>query len=170
MIRFLALAAPILLAATPALGQLPPAMPIRTQLDVLAGDWTLTDAEGVPGRSHVEIVAPGTMLFERREVGSDGPLPLWFAYSERAHGWVQLFPGPNGLREFELLSAAGQWPLIFGGDVTLQDGSAARFRLTMSQPTPDHGERHLEMSRDAGANWQTIFRYAYRRHVPVSGH
>lgn len=163
MTRFLLLATALPLATLPAAAQPSAPDPSRNQLDILAGDWTLTDASGVTGRSHVEIAAPGAMLFERREVGADGPLPLWFAYSERTRGWVQLFPSPNGLREFPLLSAAGQWPLIFGGEVTLQGGASARFRLTMTQPGPDRGERRLEMSRDAGANWQTVFVYTYRR-------
>lgn len=164
------LIAALALSATHAMAQAPTSNAARNQLDVLAGDWTLTDASGATGRSHVEIAASGAMLFERREMGSDGALPLWFAFSERAHGWTQLFPSPNGIREFTLLSPVGQWPLVFGGDVTLQDGSGARFRLTMSQPDPDHGERRLEISRDAGVSWQIIFAYAYRRIAAAGAH
>lgn len=162
---------PIILAAAfasmSAAAQTPVAAdPVRRQLDVLVGDWTLTDDAGATGHSQVVAEAPGAMLFERREIGQDGALPLWFAFSERSHGWVQLFPGPNGIREFALLSEPGRWPLLFGGEVILQDGSAARFRLTMAQPDADHGERRLEISRDAGTSWQPVFTYSYRRATP----
>lgn len=140
--------------------------PVHNQLDVLLGDWSLTDASGATGRSRIVAEVPGAMLYELREIGPDGPLPLWFAFSERSHGWVQLFPGPAGIREFALLSEPGRWPLVFGGDVTLRDGSPARFRLTMVQPDPDHGERRLEVSRDGGGSWQPVFVYHYRRLSP----
>jgi hypothetical protein len=133
------------------------------QLDSLVGDWDVVDESGASGHSSVIAQAPGLMLYEVRDVGPDGPLPIWFEYSERTHSWVQLFPGPAGIREFQAISPPGQWPLLFGGDVVLQDGSSARFRLTMTQPSPDLGTRRLEMSRDGGSSWRTAFAYTYRR-------
>ena len=135
----------------------------RAQLDPLVGDWDIVDESGASGRSRVIAQAPGLMLYELRDIGPDGPLPIWFKYSERTHSWLQLFPGPSGIREFQALSPPGQWPLLFGGEVVLQDGSAARFRLTMAQPSPDLGTRRLEMSRDGGSSWRTAFAYTYRR-------
>ena len=150
---------PLLLVAATAAGQAPP----QAQLDFLVGDWQVTDAAGRIGRSHIIAQVPGAMLYELREVGGDGPLPLWFEYSERGAGWIQLFPSPAGIREFALLSPPGAWPMVFGADVTLQDGSRARFRLTMSRASADRNRRLLEMSRDGGGSWATVFDYEYRR-------
>ncbi|MBV9883702.1 MAG: hypothetical protein JO276_11890 [Sphingomonadaceae bacterium] len=143
-------------------GQPPPA----GQLDFLAGDWRITDSAGREGRSRIIVQGPGAMLFELREIGGDGPLPLWFEYAERTHGWLQLFPGPNGLREFALESPAGAWPMVFGAEVALQDGSRARFRLTMTRASADESRRLLELSRDGGRTWSPVFDYLYRR-VPA---
>ena len=131
-------------------------------LDFLAGDWTITDPSGATGRSHIVVQVPHAMLYELREIGSDGPLPLWFAFSEEG-GWVQLFPGPAGMRAFRLVSDSRAWPLVFGGDVRLRDGTPVRFRLTMSRASNDESRRLLEMSHDGGATWSTAFDYTYRR-------
>src|SRR5690348_4149783 len=112
----------LLLSAASASGQASPA----GQLDFLVGDWQVTDAAGRSGHSRIVAQVPGAMLYELREVGGDGLLPLWFEYSERSRGWLQLFPSPAGIREFALLTPPGAWPMVFGADVALQGGSRVR--------------------------------------------
>jgi hypothetical protein len=151
----------ILFAAGAPLAAQPPA---ATQLDFLAGDWEISDSSGsVVGRSHIDLQAPGAMLFELRRVGDEAQ-PLWFALSERNRAWTQLFVGAAGMvREFAASSAAGAWPLVMVGDVILRDGTPARFRLTMARESDDATSRLLEMSRDNGASWNIVFDYRYRR-------
>jgi hypothetical protein len=145
--------------AAPAPAESPP----ENQLDFLAGEWAITGPGGVTGRSHIVAQLPGAMLFELRDIEGEGPLPLWFERSERTHGWIQLFPAPGGIREFTLLSPQGEWPMVFGAEVTLRDGGHARFRLTMSRTSVDENRRLLEISRDGGSAWATVFDYHYRR-------
>lgn len=155
---------PAFLAALSLLGAPVSAEPAQEgQLDFLAGDWAITGPGGLTGRSHIVVQMPGAMLFELRDIANEGPLPLWFELSERTHGWVQLFPAPGGIREFALLSPAGAWPMVFGADVTLRNGSRARFRLTMSRGSADESRRLLEMSTDGGGTWSQVFDYLYRR-------
>jgi len=143
---------------------LPQAPPGASQLDFLAGDWEISDPTGaVVGRSHIEVQAPGAMLFELRRVG-EGAQPLWFAFSERDAGWTQLFVGAIGMiRQFSASSAAGAWPMVLTQDVVLRDGAPARFRLTMARQSDDETTRLLERSRDSGATWTVVFNYRYRR-------
>ena len=93
-------------------------------LDALAGDWSIRDASGaIIGRSTIAVQTPDAMLFEERRIGNEPAQQLWFERSERAGGWAQLFLGPNGIREFALLSAQarGRWcsaPILcFGTDL-----------------------------------------------------
>ena len=133
-------------------------------LDFLGGDWALLDTAGkAVGKSHIEVQLPGAMIYERR-TDEAGELPVWFFNSERARGWVQLFPGPAGsLREFVPQSRPGEWPLVLGSDVTLRDGRKAKFRLTLSHASDDESHRLLEMSVDAGKSWSPVFDYKYVR-------
>ncbi|MGQ0590192.1 MAG: hypothetical protein ACT4N8_11795 [Sphingosinicella sp.] len=139
--------------------------PAESQLDFLAGEWTLHDAAGAEiGRSRVVVQAPAAMLYEERRVGEREAQPLWFARFERDGGWTQLFVGATDMvREFRPVSPPGAWPLVLGGDVTLRDGTPVRFRMTMTRVSDDESGRILEMSRDNGATWSTTFDYRYRR-------
>ena len=138
-----------------------------SQLDFLAGDWDLYDPSGARiGHSRILVQAPGAMLFEERLVGEDHPQPLWFENSEADGGWIQLFVGIRGLvREFRTTSPPGEWPLVMGADVTLRDGTPVRFRMTMSRRSNDETRRILEVTRDGGTQWDTVFDYGYRRAV-----
>jgi hypothetical protein len=133
-------------------------------LDFLGGDWVLLDPAGKPvGRSHVDVQLPGAMIYERR-TDRDGELPVWFVNAEDRGGWVQLFPGPTGqLREFVPQSKPDAWPMVLGSEVTLRDGRAAQFRLTLSRESDNESRRLLEMSTDQGKNWSPVFDYRYVR-------
>lgn len=140
------------------------ATPAPGQLDFLAGDWTISDpSSAVVDRSHIVVQAPGVALYEERRVGQDMQ-PLWFQRVEHHQAWTQLFIGAAGMtREFPASSAAGVWPVVMGADVTLRDGTPVRFRMTMTRASDDDSRRVLEMSRDQGASWNTVFDYRYRR-------
>lgn len=137
----------------------------RTELDFLAGQWSIHDSKGEQvGHSRIVVQAPGAMLFEERKVGDGNAQPLWLENSESTQGWKQLFVGATGqIREFRQTSQPGAWPVVMGGDVVLRDGTPARFRLTLSRDSNDSSRRLLEMSRDSGANWQTVLDYRYTR-------
>ena len=137
----------------------------QSQLDFLAGEWSIHDASGARvGRSHIVVQAPNAMLFEQRVVGDRAPQPLWFEHAEAGDRWSQLFVGALGLiRAFRAETPTGQWPIVMGADVTLRDGTPVRFRMTMSKASEDETRRLLEMSRDQGASWNTVFDYSYRR-------
>jgi hypothetical protein len=159
-----------LAAAAPALATQPAAAPADAataviDLDFLGGNWDLFDAAGKKvGDSTITVHAPGAALFELRTADGGEGQPLWFFNSERDKGWVQLFLGPsNQARAFTLQSPPNSWPLVLGADVVLRDGTPARFRMTMTRASADLSRRKLEMSRDQGATWSTVFDYEYRR-------
>lgn len=135
-----------------------------TSLDILAGRWAIFDASGAEvGNSAIEVQAPGAMLYEVRRIGDGEPQALWFANLEHAGGWTQMFLSVGGVREFPTVSPHGRWPLIMGAPVTLRDGSAVQFRLTVTFNSDDEHRRLLEVSRDEGQTWSTVLDYAYRR-------
>ena len=157
----LVLAAPAI-AAQPAA---PDAAASAIDLDILGGQWDLYDSSGKKvGASTITVQAPGAALFEQRTADGGEAQPLWFINSERDKGWIQLFLGPsNQARAFTLQSPANSWPLVLGSDVVLRDGTPARFRMTLTRASADLSRRKLEMSRDQGASWSTVFDYEYRR-------
>lgn len=134
-------------------------------LSFLTGDWVLHDASGATvGVSHIEVSGTNAVLFEQRTIGTNPSQPLWFVNSERAGGWVQLFLNPSQqVREFTMQSVGGSWPLILGGEFELRDGTAARFRLTITHESDALSRRLLEMSRDGGETWSPALDYTYRR-------
>jgi hypothetical protein len=133
-------------------------------LDVLAGEYTITNAKGETiGKASISVRKAGAVIEESRQIGDESPQLLWFAVLEHNSGWTQLFLSPAGLREFPLVSPKDAWPLIFGADVKLADGSPARFRLSISKEGEAAHRRLLEMSRNNGANWRPVFDYTYRR-------
>ena len=138
------------------------------QLDFLAGDWIIQDADGEPiGTSRIVLQVPDTMLYEERVVDGKTPQPLWLENAERNNGWTQLFVGPAGqTREFPLRSEPGTWPIVMGADVVLRNGTPVTFRLTLSRQSDDESRRVLEMSADQGDTWKTILEYQYRRASP----
>lgn len=134
-------------------------------IEALLGDWEIFDAAGKSlGQSRVIAQRPGSMLYEERSIAGAPLQQLWLYNAETRGGWSQLFVAPNGMvREFALQSASGAWPMIMGGDVRLADGATATFRLTLSIEDDGGNCRLLEMSRDGGDRWQTVFDYRYRR-------
>lgn len=139
----------------------------QLDLDFLVGSWEIEDANGqLIGTAEIVAQVPHTMLYEQRTIG-DGPAQsLWLENAERNDGWTQLFVGPVGqTRQFVPWSLPGEWPLVLGADITLQDGTPVRFRMTLSHESNDASRRHLEISRDGGHSWETVFDYLYRRAV-----
>lgn len=134
------------------------------ELDFLAGQYDVLDADGtVLGQASVHVRIPGAVIEEDRRIGERAPQLMWLARLEHADGWTQIFQSPAGMREFPRLSPKGAWPIVFGGDVTLASGAPASFRLTISGSEPAKHRRLLEISRDGGESWATVFDYTYRR-------
>lgn len=134
------------------------------EMDALAGDYTIHDSQGKQvGHAELAIRQPGAVIEESRKIGEGSLQQLWFMALEHNSGWTQLFHSAGGVREFPRQSPAGTWPMIFGADVVLANGSPAKFRLTITLRGDQHHHRLLEMSRDGGANWSTVLDYEYRR-------
>jgi hypothetical protein len=129
------------------------------------GNWTIVDENNQPiGSSQIVEQVPGDMLFETRVVGGGEAQLLWFARSERAGGWIQLFASPRGIREFTSGAGSDSNTLVyFGNDVPLREGLVVDYRLTLWATSPDRHRRLLEGSRDGGNTWETVFDYNYRR-------
>ncbi|MBB3764741.1 hypothetical protein [Sphingomicrobium lutaoense] len=151
-----------ILLATTLWSDAPAAEP--ADLSFLEGNWTIHSAGG-DGLGHARIAIPldGAMIEERRVIADRDPQLLWMARLEHQDGWTQLFLSPGGNREFPRLSPQGQWPMVFGGDVTLANGNEARFRLTVDRKSDDEHHRLLEMSSDEGSSWRPVLDYHYRR-------
>lgn len=134
-------------------------------LDFLEGRWDIFDPSGERlGASDIEVQASEAMLVEARTIGSRSPQRLWLANTEADGGWIQLFVAVNStLREFRTRSAPGEWPLVLGAHVDTADGAEVDYRMTISAPSRDESRRLLEVSRDGGATWMSVFDYRYVR-------
>ncbi len=153
------------LAALFALFALPALASDPVDLSFLAGDFAIHDPAGAEiGEAAAIEEAADAVIRETRKVGDGAPQILWFVNDEEKGGWRQLFVAATGrVRAFDPVSAAGEWPLVLGSETTLKDGTTARFRMTLSKTGDDRARRLLEMSKDDGATWTTVFDYDYRR-------
>jgi hypothetical protein len=116
------------------------------------------------GASEIEVQASDAMLVEARTIGSRSPQRLWLANTEADGGWIQPFVAVNSTpREFRTRSAPGEWPLVLGAHVDTADGAEVDYRMTISAPSRDESRRLLEVSRDGGATWMSVFDYRYVR-------
>lgn len=133
-------------------------------LDFIVGDFTVHDAAGKEvGVSTARAVEPGAAIHERRKIGAGREQQLWFYFFTRQKEWRQLFlDRSGGINKFTAKEKLPDGTLKFEGGFTPTEGPAMAFRLAMTPLAERAHRRHLESSRDGGANWTTVFDYTYR--------
>lgn len=135
-----------------------------SSLDFIVGDFTVHDAVGKEvGTAMALATEPGAAIHERSKIGAGREQQLWFFHFTREKAWRQLFlDRSGGINEFAAREKLADGTLKFEGSFAPAEGPALQFRLAMTPLADRAHRRHLESSRDGGANWTTVFDYTYR--------
>jgi len=138
-------------------------------IESMVGDWAIFDSEGTPiGRSRIVAQCGGAMLHEERLLNGQAPESLWLCHVE-ARGWCQLDLAPSGwIRELVAQTPVALVrptydPIAMVGVALPEEGEPAALRLSFVLESADRGRRHLEISRDGGERWCTVYDYRYLR-------
>ena len=138
-------------------------------LDFWIGHWRVVDAAGIEvGRNQAEKVLAGCAVIEhwRASDGSQGK--SLFFYNADNQLWRQVWVTEDtrpagGLKEKTLVSPASEVALRFQG--LLQSASQAVIldRTTLTPLADGRVQQTIEISRDGGRSWQTVFDAFYQR-------
>jgi hypothetical protein len=135
-------------------------------LDFWIGEWNVFDsADGSKaGESSIRRILRGCAI-EVNWVGTEGEhVKELFYYDKPGHEWIQVWVGDGGAtKQRQLVDRSEGGTVRFQGKVRHMDGRSHLDRSTVSPLPNDRVHQVIELSRDEGNSWQTIFDAEYRR-------
>jgi hypothetical protein len=144
--------------------------PAFHRLDFWIGDWDVYDSPGgrKAGRSVSKKILQGCAIsVDWNEADGSGEIQETYFYEKARKTWHQVWISDAGLAKERLSIEDGPGgALRFLGEVLQLDG---RSYLDRSTVTPVHdGRVHqvIDISRDRGSTWRTVFDGEYRRRPP----
>ncbi len=162
---FFILAAAAVLA-TAALGAEPCRVnPTYAKLDFWVGDWVVKLANGaVAGTNRIERVLGGCAVTEDWS-GSRGGHGRSLFYVDAASGtWKQVWVTDRGaMKEKRLVEERPGGALRFQGEVAAAGGGTVLDRTTLTPLEGGKVRQVIEVSRDGGSTWSTMFDAVYER-------
>ena len=141
--------------------------PAFRRLDFWIGDWYVYDSPGggKAGRSVLKKILRGCAVsVDWTEADGSGEIQETFFYEKARKTWHQVWISDAGpTKERRSIDDGPAGSLRFLGEVLQLDGRSYLDRSTVT-PTKDGRVRQvIEMSRDRGATWRTVFEGEYRR-------
>jgi hypothetical protein len=135
-------------------------------LDFWVGEWDVFDSgdSSKAGESSISKILKGCAI-EVNWVGTEGEhVRELFYYDKPQREWIQVWVGDAGAtKQRQLLDQAENGTVRFQGKVAHVDGRSHLDRSTVT-PLPGHRiHQVIELSRDQGNSWQTVFDAEYRR-------
>jgi hypothetical protein len=140
--------------------------PEYQKLDFWVGTWDVYDNHDgtLNGTDVVEKIVGGCAIVENwREADGSGEGKSLFYYQRAKKRWKQVWVTDAGpIKEKQLVDEL-KGGVRFQGEIPHLDGSSHLDRTTLT-PLPG-GKVHqvIEISRDAGKTWETVFDAEYRR-------
>ena len=116
----------------------------------------------------VEKIVGGCALVENwREADSSGEGKSLFYYQKAKKQWKQLWVTDAGpINEKQLIEELKDGSVRSQGEIPYLDGSSYLDRTTLTPLPGSRVHQVIEISRDAGKNWETVFDAEYRRPRP----
>jgi hypothetical protein len=134
------------------------------QFDFWLGEWEVHDADGgFAGRNRIEPLFGGRAIAEHWEGASGLRGVSHSVYVERRGQWHQTWVDSSGAL---LLLDGGlrDDAMVLEGTTPADGGGELRHRISWAvTENPDRVRQHWEVSRDAGATWETAFDGRYAR-------
>jgi hypothetical protein len=153
---------------TPALPQPHPCEgePAYHKLDFWVGNWDVYDNHDgtLNGTDVVEKIVGGCALVENwREADGSGEGKSLFYYQKAGKQWKQVWVTDAGpIKEKRLIEELNGGGVRFQGEIPHLDGTSHFDRTTLTPLASGRVHQVIEISRDAGKTWETIFDAEYR--------
>ena len=170
-IAFAALLICVLVSAASA--QTPSARPVPCdqdptyhKLDFWLGEWDVFDLKSgeKDGTNRIEKTLKGCAILESWTEASDHSEGKSVFYVERATStWKQVWiEDSGGTKEKRLLDSYVGECVRFQGEIPHKDGSSHLDRTTLQPLTNNRVRQTIEISRDGGKSWTTVYDAEYR--------
>jgi len=133
-------------------------------LDFWLGDWDVYEGRALAGHNHIERILRGCAVVEdwKDADGSEGR--SLFFYDRFRSRWKQVWVHDVGqLKEKTRVADPAPGSVRFQGTVFVAPGRSLLDRTTLSRPSPDQVRQVIEVSRDEGRTWRTVFDALYVR-------
>ncbi len=144
--------------------------PEYQKLDFWVGSWDVYDNHDgtLNGTDVVEKIVGGCALVENwKESDGSGEGKSLFYYQPATKLWKQVWVTDAGpIKEKALIAQTQDGGLRFQGEILHPDGKSHLDRTTLTPLPGDRVHQVIEISRDDGKTWMTVFDAEYRRPRP----
>jgi hypothetical protein len=141
--------------------------PAYHKLDFWVGQWDVFDIKSgeKDGTNRIEKILKGCALVENWTEASDGSEGKSLFYFQPAKGlWKQVWVTDMGpLKEKTLMDSYAGEGVRFQGEIPHRDGTSHLDRTTLVPLGGDRVRQTIEISRDSGKTWETVYDAEYRR-------
>lgn len=165
----------LLFVATSALAQERPAAPppcaedpAYRALDFWVGEWDVMVGEKKVGTNRIERILDGCAILEHWTAEGGGEGKSLFYYQKATDRWRQVWvtaraSALGGVKEKEMITKTDDGGLRFQGEIPVAGGGSYLDRTTLTPRTDGTVRQVIEVSRDGGAKWETVFDASYVR-------
>ncbi len=137
------------------------------KLDFWVGTWDVYDNHdgALNGTDIVEKILGGCAIVENwREADHSGEGKSLFYYQKTRKQWKQVWVTDAGpIKEKQLIEEMKDGGVRFQGEILQFDGKSHLDRTTLTPLPSGRVHQVIEISRDAGKTWKTVFDADYRR-------
>lgn len=144
--------------------------PDYRKLDFWVGTWDVYDNHDgmLNGTDVVEKIVGGCALMENwREADGSGLGKSLFYYVKARKQWKQVWVTDAGpIKEKQLIAELKDGGVRFQGEIPQLDGRSHLDRTTLTPLPGGRVHQVIEISRDAGKTWETVFDAEYRQRRP----
>lgn len=137
------------------------------KIDFWVGAWDVYDNHDgtLNGTDVVEKIVGGCAIIENwREADGSGEGKSLFYYQPAKKQWKQVWVTDAGpIKEKALIEELKDGGVRFQGEILHHDGKSHLDRTTLTPLPGGRVHQVIEISRDAGKTWETVFDAEYRR-------
>jgi hypothetical protein len=141
--------------------------PAYHKLDFWLGEWTVYDIKSgqKDGTNRIERILKGCALIENWTEAADGSEGKSLFYFQPSTSlWKQVWVTETGaVKEKALQDSYTGQGVRFQGEILHHDGSSHLDRTTLIPTDGGRVRQAIEISRDSGKTWETVYDAEYRR-------
>jgi hypothetical protein len=136
------------------------------KLDFWVGTWDVYDNHDgtLNGTDVVEKIVGGCAIVENwKEADGSGEGKSLFYYQPARKQWKQVWVTDAGpIKEKQLIEETKDGSVRFQGNILHRDGKSHLDRTTLTPLPGGRVHQVIEISRNAGKSWETVFNAEYR--------
>jgi len=140
--------------------------PAYHKLDFWVGRWDVFDQQGGArdGTNLIEKILQGCALVENWHDADGSEGKSLFYYQKATKQWKQVWVTDVGpMKEKRLIEDLQGGGVRFQGEIPHPDGTSHLDRTTLTPQPHDRVRQVIEISRDGGKTWETVYDAEYRR-------